>query len=115
MARDDSITKAAPLRPNKPPHLRNVQPNELNTFETLNPSPENSTQSGMIRRRKRERKKGKTGKAIAEDPEPSQDFGDPSEDQDGIEDSGDESTNDSDVITVRRRIFDRAAIQDNHS
>lgn len=120
------MAKVAPLCPNKPRHLKSGQPNELDTFETLDASPENAALAlhGPTPTPK-QRKEKKNRKEVAEVVEPSHASGDRSEDQDGIEDPGNESSiprHDDGATTVRRRrpisnnmVSDMAAAQDNHS
>jgi hypothetical protein len=120
------MTKVVPLCPNKPRHLKSGQPNELDTFETLDASPENAAPAShgpTPTPKQREEKKNR--KEVAKVVEPSHASGDPSEDQDGIEDLGNESTiprHDGGATTVRKRrpisnnmVSDMAVAQDNHS
>lgn len=126
MTPDDNMTKVTPLRPNKSPHLKSGQPNEPDTFETLDTSPENTAPAlhGPTPTPK-QRKEKKNRKKVTKVVESSHASGDPSEDQDGIEDPGNESTiprHDGGATTARRRypisnnmVSDIAAAQGNHS
>src|SRR5277367_6778205 len=112
MTPDDNMTKVAPLRPNKPPHLKSGHASPENAAPALHgptPTP-------------KQRKGKKNRKEVTEVVESSHASGNPSEDQDGIEDAGNESTiprHDGGATTVRRRypisnnmVSDIAAAQD---